>query len=366
MTADADEEALTASVEIPASEMAGENKPDLKKAEAYLRRLLGAANLRVVDSKGSAEVHLGDEFAGVIRMDDRKAGVFELAILALDLEEASGAPGAPRAADKATDIEPVDSLNSTYFARTAQVAVRERPSEDAPIVTQFPEDQRVKVTGKLRNSSRSDERWYQIEFSDGTPRFVRGKDLLSEKTYRYKLQYKVLLNSYESNLQQIGNSQGKLARYMGFYTLGQDCQLQPFQVKKVKGFEGANALSQREKDVFWGSTSYALWTDGTHVFRSSVENGRMMRYKPTFINTKKYKNIGAIQLYRLDRIDPPGVDADLAVTGFAENGKLLVDVKLDGSNIQFKWATRCNDRSRVKDALAEHYKKAIEGLTIDF
>ena len=66
---------------------------DIGKAESYMRHKLGAAALRVVPrpkKKDSADVLLGEEFIGVLFVDDEKGKRsynFEMAILDLDLEE---------------------------------------------------------------------------------------------------------------------------------------------------------------------------------------------------------------------------------------------------------------------------------------
>ena len=66
---------------------------DIGKAESYMRNKLGATALRVVPrpkKKDSADVLLGEEFIGVLFVDDEKGKRsynFEMAILELDLEE---------------------------------------------------------------------------------------------------------------------------------------------------------------------------------------------------------------------------------------------------------------------------------------
>ena len=66
---------------------------DLGKAESYIRHKLGNTALRVVPrakKKDSADVLLGEEFIGVLFVDDEKGKRsynFEMAILELDLEE---------------------------------------------------------------------------------------------------------------------------------------------------------------------------------------------------------------------------------------------------------------------------------------
>jgi hypothetical protein len=67
---------------------------DIGKAERYMRGKLGNAMLRVVPrpkKKDSADVLLGEEFIGVLFVDDeggKRTYNFEMAILELDLEEA--------------------------------------------------------------------------------------------------------------------------------------------------------------------------------------------------------------------------------------------------------------------------------------
>jgi hypothetical protein len=67
---------------------------DNPKVESYLRRVLGAAALRVVPrpkKKDSADVLIGEEFIGVLFIDEKngkRSYNFEMAILDMDLEEA--------------------------------------------------------------------------------------------------------------------------------------------------------------------------------------------------------------------------------------------------------------------------------------
>lgn len=67
---------------------------DVPKVESYIRSKLGAATLRVVPrpkKKDSADVLLGEEFIGVLFIDDKngkRSYNFEMAILDMDLEEA--------------------------------------------------------------------------------------------------------------------------------------------------------------------------------------------------------------------------------------------------------------------------------------
>jgi hypothetical protein len=63
-----------------------------RKVEAYLRRLFGNASIRVVPrprKEDSAEVFIGEEFIGVLFLDDEdddRSYNFQMAILSTDLE----------------------------------------------------------------------------------------------------------------------------------------------------------------------------------------------------------------------------------------------------------------------------------------
>jgi hypothetical protein len=65
---------------------------EIRKVEAYLKRLFGNARIRVVArprKEDSAEVYVGDEFIGVLFVDDEDAERsynFQMAILGADLE----------------------------------------------------------------------------------------------------------------------------------------------------------------------------------------------------------------------------------------------------------------------------------------
>lgn len=65
---------------------------EVKKLEGYMRRLFGNARIRVVPrpkKEDSAEVYIGDEFIGVMFVDDEdgdKSYNFQMAILETDLE----------------------------------------------------------------------------------------------------------------------------------------------------------------------------------------------------------------------------------------------------------------------------------------
>ena len=65
---------------------------EIRKIEAYLRRLFGNPKIRIVPrpkKDDSAEVYIGDEFIGVMFLDDEdddKSYNFQMAILETDLE----------------------------------------------------------------------------------------------------------------------------------------------------------------------------------------------------------------------------------------------------------------------------------------
>lgn len=65
---------------------------EVKKIEAYMRRIFGANSISVrarPRKDDSAEVYIGDEFIGVIFKDDEEGEVsynFTMAILEMDLE----------------------------------------------------------------------------------------------------------------------------------------------------------------------------------------------------------------------------------------------------------------------------------------
>ena len=65
---------------------------EISKLEAYLKRLFGNARIRVVPrpkKEDSAEVYIGDEFIGVLFVDDEdedRSYNFQMAILSTDLE----------------------------------------------------------------------------------------------------------------------------------------------------------------------------------------------------------------------------------------------------------------------------------------
>jgi hypothetical protein len=65
---------------------------EVKKLDAYLKRLFGNPRLRVVPrpkKEDSAEVYLGEEFIGVVFIDDEedeRSYNFQMAILGTDLD----------------------------------------------------------------------------------------------------------------------------------------------------------------------------------------------------------------------------------------------------------------------------------------
>ena len=65
---------------------------EIRKLDAYLKRLFGNAKIRVVPrpkKNDSAEVYIGDEFVGVLSVDDEdgaRSYNFDMAILETDLE----------------------------------------------------------------------------------------------------------------------------------------------------------------------------------------------------------------------------------------------------------------------------------------
>jgi hypothetical protein len=65
---------------------------EIRKIEAYLKRLFGNARIRVVPrpkKEDSAEVYIGEEFIGVLFVDDEdqeRSYNFQMAILGADLD----------------------------------------------------------------------------------------------------------------------------------------------------------------------------------------------------------------------------------------------------------------------------------------
>jgi Protein of unknown function (DUF3126) len=65
---------------------------EIRKVEGYLRKLFGNASIRIVPrprKDDSAEVYIGEEFVGVLFVDDEeddRSYNFQMAILETDLE----------------------------------------------------------------------------------------------------------------------------------------------------------------------------------------------------------------------------------------------------------------------------------------
>jgi hypothetical protein len=65
---------------------------EIRKVEAYMRKVFGNARIRVVPrprKDDSAEVYIGEEFIGVLSVDDEdedRSYNFDMAILEADLE----------------------------------------------------------------------------------------------------------------------------------------------------------------------------------------------------------------------------------------------------------------------------------------
>jgi hypothetical protein len=65
---------------------------EIRKVESYLRKLFGNASIRIVPrprKDDSAEVYIGEEFVGVLFVDDEeddRSYNFQMAILETDLE----------------------------------------------------------------------------------------------------------------------------------------------------------------------------------------------------------------------------------------------------------------------------------------
>jgi hypothetical protein len=350
---DVDDDAFSILIEIPEGEAAQEKKLSADKVQAYLRSLFGSAKLRAtLAADGEVEVHADKREIGDVYYEHGSSAKLILIVFEDDL------PVAPEAI--ASEIEPIDAANSTMYARTSRVPVRELPNEEIAPVTYLSEGQQVKVTGKTKTSSRAPDRWFRVEFADGKARYVLGRDLLVPKDKDAKLKYRALEFRYARFLDQIGISQGGLAKYMGFYTVGRDCMLRPRQVPPV--FAGDKS-SQRLQDLQWAISAWTIWTDGNHIFVARVEGGEIARFKPAHIRTMKTKDLGVVRFFRLDRLEPPGLDDDFAVTGFADNGKVLIGVQLEGDRFKYRPSTRCNDLTAVRSALGEFYKSAPANLS---
>lgn len=70
------------------------NVQEVRKLDSYLKRLFGNQRIRVVPrpkKDDSAEVYIGEEFVGVLFVDDEddeRSYQFQMAILDTDLDEA--------------------------------------------------------------------------------------------------------------------------------------------------------------------------------------------------------------------------------------------------------------------------------------
>lgn len=339
---------------VPLSSFSDGGTVDLKKTEPFLKSLLGKrVTVTSVDNE-SASFLLGENIDGSLTVN-RATGTVHIDSLffAADVSELKDG----KASVAIGPIEPVDSANSTFFARIANAKVYDEPDGSGPSSATLNEGQKVKVTGKIKVNGH--DGWYRIDYADGKPRFVAADDLIDERTEQRKQRYRALAHDFPLLLSQTDASTGPLAPYMGFYTLGADCRLQPMQSKPIDlpGFEKGNRLSQDVQDLLWSGASWALWSDGTHVFRLSVDGGRPDRFKPTFVRKVKFKDHGEVQIWRLERIEPAGFDPDLSIVGFTESGKLLLSIEIDGNH--FKWpraSTRCPSLGAAKEATAQFYK----------
>jgi len=93
LTVDDEDEERSYNLEIKITLGEAANIKNLKTLEAYLRRKFDTERIRVVArplKTDSAEVYIGEEYIGVLFFDERetRSCYFEMAILALDLEEA--------------------------------------------------------------------------------------------------------------------------------------------------------------------------------------------------------------------------------------------------------------------------------------
>jgi hypothetical protein len=88
-----DERSYNVEIKITMGEPVG--LKNIKTLEAYLRRKFDNEDIRVTArprKTDSAEVNVGDEYIGVLFFDekDKNSCFFEMAILSLDLDDASG------------------------------------------------------------------------------------------------------------------------------------------------------------------------------------------------------------------------------------------------------------------------------------
>jgi hypothetical protein len=87
---DDDERSYNLRMEIPIGESTGGSE-DIKRLDVYLKRKFDNEKLRVVGrprKKDSVEAYLGEEFIGVLFIDDQRGGrtyIFEMPILSIDL-----------------------------------------------------------------------------------------------------------------------------------------------------------------------------------------------------------------------------------------------------------------------------------------
>jgi hypothetical protein len=93
LTVDDEDEERSYNLEIKITLGEAANIKNLKTLEAYLRRKFDTELIRVVArprKTDSAEVYIGEEYIGVLFFDEKetRSCYFEMAILALDLEEA--------------------------------------------------------------------------------------------------------------------------------------------------------------------------------------------------------------------------------------------------------------------------------------
>jgi hypothetical protein len=88
---DDDERSYNLRMEIPIGESEG-GVQDAKRLDVYLKRKFDNEKLRVVArprKQDSVEAYLGEEFIGVLFIDDQRGGrsyIFEMPILGIDLE----------------------------------------------------------------------------------------------------------------------------------------------------------------------------------------------------------------------------------------------------------------------------------------
>ena len=93
---DDDERSYNLRMEIPIGESEGGTQ-DAKRLDVYLKRKFDNEKLRVVGrprKQDSVEAYLGEEFIGVLFLDDQRGGrsyIFEMPILGIDLEPNSAA-----------------------------------------------------------------------------------------------------------------------------------------------------------------------------------------------------------------------------------------------------------------------------------